>query len=1036
MRARTLLPLLLGLVGAVPIADPAHAGRRRGPPVPVTHEAVGRQTWTSPQSNPVAVSPDGTWVAVAATTSNEVQIFSTAGVLATTTPVGMEPVSVVFKSDGSELWVSNHVSDSVSVIDMDTGSASFLRVVETIQDVDADGATLFDEPVGIAFKGDGSQAYVTLSSRDAVAIVDTSTYEVTGRLHVSAQDPRALVVARAGPSPSDPELLIVASFESGNRSQLSACEDLADDSHCTLDLNDLLDFAIQNPNLPGHVKDIVFDDEMPDRDLFVWDTSTLADGAAPDQTVSGVGTLLYGLAVDGDGVAWVTQTDARNVANGADGMNLVEMDNRIFLNRITRVSCAGGACGAPSFIDLEPFMELDQPAASPQQPAAGDALATPYGIAVTGDGILVISAAASSRIATVDPDTGAVLARLDVGAIPRGVALLDNGDGTHTAYVVNTLGNSLSLVTVGTPGTGGGALAHVTDATVGHDPTPGDVRLGNIAFNDANASTSGTFACASCHPDGNVDQLIWRIGGAMLCTGPNDPPGCETDEPRTTMPVRGLRDTLPLHWDGTLGDPFGGGNGALPGSSSAASCDGSDPQACFRHLVEGSLSGVMCDQTGGCPSCDTSQNPPVCPGGALLGNSERTDMAIFLESVSYPPARSRRASDQISPAARNGFEDFFMDNVNGVFGTPVSNLLANDPETCADSTAGCHEFPQGTATNSVTLGDFDAPTMRGMTDRFLQFSLGLTHTEEMLVGMNDGFDVSAFAGLPPGSAFSLSQPFGIWTTDVGPQETFTFGVAYSLFDLVYGGSALSIFQMFEEASTGHSGALGRQVTLNTVTSAACIPAGTGACPLEEVLAALEAADGRGTLNLRGNGLRLGANLTISYEPETDATAPYKVGSLRRSRAGLVSEAQTGTLLATLTGHLRAGVTESTPQPLLSVRGANCGTPAGAGTTRPTGSSTVDPALPRLTGSATTISILETKYVTTVDQVFVDGAPWPGASITSVTAGGATTCADTFAPDATVVNLGSQPLGGTHLLQIRSGGLLSNELPFCVTACNL
>ena len=658
----------------------------------------------------------------------------------------------------------------------------------------------------------------------------------------------------------------------------------------------------------------------------------------------------------------------------------------------------------------------------------------------------MITAASSSRIATVDPATGDVLARLDVGAIPRGVALLDNGDGTHTAYVLNTLGNSMSVVTVGSAGTGGGALAHVTDVTVGHDPTPSDVRLGGIAFNDGNASTSGTFAstsgtfaCVSCHPDGNNDQLLWRIGGAMVCTGPgpNNPEGCGKDEPRTTMPVRGLRDSLPLHWDGTLGDPFGGGNGALPGSSVAASCTGSNPQTCFRHLVEGSLSGVMCDQTGSCPTCDTTQNPPVCPGGTLLDNTERTNMAVFLESVAYPPARARPASDTISASARSGFRDFFMDNPNGVFGTPVSNLVANDPETCADSTAGCHEFPLGTATNSVTLGQFDAPTMRGMTDRFLQFSLGLTHTEEMLVGMNDGFDISALAGLPPGSIFSMSQPFGTWDTDIGPEETFTFGVAYSLFDLVYGGSALSIFQMFDEASTGHSGALGRQVTLNTVTTAACVPAGTGACPLEQALARLETADQRGVVNLRGDGLSLGLGKSISYEPETDAASPYKVGGVRRSRAALVGDAQTGALLATLTGHLRAGVAESTTQPLLSVRGATCGTPGGSGTTK-TGSSTNDPALPLLSGAATTLTKLETKYVTTADQVFVDGAPWPGASVSLVTAGGATTCGGTdptLTPDATEVSLASQPTTGTHLLQIRKGGLLSNELPFCVTSCN-
>lgn len=39
------------------------------------------------------------------------------------------------------------------------------------------------------------------------------------------------------------------------------------------------------------------------------------------------------------------------------------------------------------------------------------------------------------------------------------------------------------------------------------DPTDPDLKQGRIAFNSAEASSTGTFACASCHPDGHTDQL-------------------------------------------------------------------------------------------------------------------------------------------------------------------------------------------------------------------------------------------------------------------------------------------------------------------------------------------------------------------------------------------------------------------------------------------------------------------------------------------------------------------------------------------------
>src|SRR4029453_14552616 len=87
--------------------------------------------------------------------------------------------------------------------------------------------------------------------------------------------------------------------------------------------------------------------------------------------------------------------------------------------------------------------------------------------------------------------------------------------------------------------------------TVGADPTPDAIRRGAIAFHNSFASSPGPLPCASGPPDGNTAQLVWRIGGN--CAGV----GCGTgDEPRTTMPIRGLKNTVPLPWAGTPGAPF------------------------------------------------------------------------------------------------------------------------------------------------------------------------------------------------------------------------------------------------------------------------------------------------------------------------------------------------------------------------------------------------------------------------------------------------------------------------------------------------
>jgi hypothetical protein len=358
-------------------------------------------------------------------------------------------------------------------------------------------------------------------------------------------------------------------------------------------------------------------------------------------------------------------------------------------------------------------------------------------------------------------------------------------------------------------------------------------------------------------------------------------------------------------------------------------------------------------------------------------------MAPFLASISYPPARSRAPADQVTASALQGFKDFFMDQ---------GGALEQVVSTCADSTAGCHELPLGTSTNSQVVGQFEAPTMRGMTDRFIHFSNGITGSEE----------------------FISSQSTIGWTPAQAMSEFATFEGAFpNLFEPGYGAPPDQIFQMFEEASTGQSGALGRQVTLNSVTAAGC-----PACPAETILAELEAADARGVVNLRGTALRGGQATGISF---LQATSLYQVGpSTTLTRAQLVAEAQTGATLATLTAHLRSGTSTATPQPLLGPLGANCNTGTGG---------TGDPALP----SGTTFTV-QAKYVVAGDAVFVDGRRRSGATLTVL--GPPTTCNETIADARVQVNVGTSPAltNGAHLLQVQNlagVGLLSNEMPFCV-----
>ncbi len=929
---------------------------------PRVHEDAGFELFESPQSNPLALSPDATRLYVANTTSNTVEVYDTATrTRLAVVRVGIEPVALALRPDGKQLWVANHVSDSVSVIDTDAANATLHTVIETVQQVDANGVTAFDEPVGVAFASN-QKAYVALSSRNRIAIVDAVNYVVSGTLAITAQDPRAITV-RDG-------RLYVTAFESGNQSELSVCTFADGTSQCTFGFNEVLNVAA-NPNLPGVPKNIVVDPDVPDRDLFVFDTATDLPIGAP---VTGVGTLLYGVAVDGGGRVFVANTDARNHdqdGNGlaaqppeGEGRGLADLQNRAFRNRVTRIDCAGASCAAPIRVDLEPG-----PGSAVPTP-----LATPYGIQVSGDGnVLVMTAAGSDRVATLDASSLAVLDTLAVGANPRGVVFASTGS-TGTAYVLNTLANTVSVVNVGA----GGDLSLVAafQVAVGFDRTPLAVQRGRIAFNAARASTSGTFSCASCHPDAHVDQLLWVIGAECSQAG------CDQEEQRSTMPIRGLRGTLPLHWDGTLGDPIGGRNGdvGINGTAPANCSLAGGEQACFRQLVNASLSSVMCMQ----PSC--AVGPSGLPGA--LTEAEREDIATYMQSVSYPPARSRPASDAVSTIARNGFSDFFMDQGgNG----------GNTANTCADTTGGCHALPLGTSTNSIAVGGFEAPTMRGMTDRYLQFSGGFTSPQEVL----DTVAPFTNLGVIP------------WNPAIGLDELTVFAATFVAFQPAYNVFPLPMFQMFEEASTGHSGALGRQVSVGPRTTDAAHLAATTAA-----LATLEAADLRGVANVRGTGVRNAgsgfAAATLSYRADTSLYQGE--GGVSLTRAQLIAEAQAGTTQITLTGQLRenVGFTDFA-QPLLATTGTGNG-------------ATGDPPLPVL---ASNLPITLNGQTVRSDSIaFIDGQP---VAATLTCQGG------TFAPiycssNVVRVTLGALPPAGTHLLQLQNPkGPLSNEFPFCVGA---
>ena len=163
------------------------------PAVSFVAKRIGHPSFMSPHASPIVVH--GEQVFVVNTPADTVDLIdSRTREIKHRIHVGVDPVSLAVRPDGKEVWVSNHVSDSVSVIDSDPESPTYLHVVATIQEFDKKTqSTRFDEPVGIAF-ANNQKAYVALSSENQIAVIDVANRQITKRLKIRSQDPRQIVV--------------------------------------------------------------------------------------------------------------------------------------------------------------------------------------------------------------------------------------------------------------------------------------------------------------------------------------------------------------------------------------------------------------------------------------------------------------------------------------------------------------------------------------------------------------------------------------------------------------------------------------------------------------------------------------------------------------------------------------------------------------------------------------------------------------------------------------------------------------------------
>jgi DNA-binding beta-propeller fold protein YncE len=583
---------------------------------------------------PIALSPDGSKLFVANAPENHLEIFDVGPTgllsLAGSVPVGMEPVAVAARTNG-EVWVVNHLSDSVSIVDV---SASPPRVVRTL--------LVGDEPRDIVFAGSPQRAFVTTAHRgqhrthssisavpgagdpqlttEGVGRADVWVFDAAspgsaiggvpvGILGFFADTPRALA--------TDGTTVYVAAFHSGNQTTVIPEPAVPDGFANSCAPNGSgqgvpgpSDNANGNPapetgvivkwngsdwlDALGCAWNGSVELSLPDRDVFAVNADTLAPGTV----FRHVGTILFNMAINPTtGKLYVTNTESPNHVRfegpGNHGGSTVQ--GHLSETRVSVLDPAGPSMDVQHLnqhIDygaLHTDAEANHAAIDAQVPHS---LATPLQVLVDDAGQKVyVAAFGSARVgvfdvaeledpsfeANFDPTVGSA-DYLTTGGGPAGLALDAAGD---RLFVYTRFDNEVQVFDVA--GAPGAPLQTVRLPTA----EPRAVIEGRPFLYDAVATSgNGEASCASCHVFGDFDSLAWNLGdpdgavsinnqpaAAPALAGLNETTFHPMKGPMTTQTLRGLSTHGATHWRGDRLDGFFGTDDCTGSSGSNAPCD-------------------------------------------------------------------------------------------------------------------------------------------------------------------------------------------------------------------------------------------------------------------------------------------------------------------------------------------------------------------------------------------------------------------------------------------------------------------------------
>ena len=376
----------------------------------------------SGQVRPLAISADGNTIFALNTPDNRLEVYKAQnGVLSSlgSVMVGLEPVAVAVRS-ATEVWVVNHLSDSISIVDVSVPARP--RVLRTL--------LVGDEPRDIVFAQ--GRAYVTAAHRgqntgrapqlttpsvgradvwvfDPAALGSTMAGTPVTVLSLFADTPRALTVS------GDGNTVYAAAFHSGNKTTTIPERIVTNTGGVPAPLDNVdgavgpwnglvVKYRLGLPDGQYHWLDELnrsWDTavmlSLPDKDVFAIDATLPVPAQKPgaDGAVAGVGTVLFNMAANPvNGKVYVSNIESRNEVrfeghNAYGGTGTVR--GHIAESRISVVSGS-----TVSHRHLNKHLDYSQDGTPAQ---AAKSLAFPTGMAVSADGqYLYVAALGSDKL--------------------------------------------------------------------------------------------------------------------------------------------------------------------------------------------------------------------------------------------------------------------------------------------------------------------------------------------------------------------------------------------------------------------------------------------------------------------------------------------------------------------------------------------------------------------------------------------------------------------------------------------------------------